>query len=172
MRPFGRRWSLPCYGMSDDVSDLVLEAADRVIGGDHLGTVLVVEDDEAVREMYGQILADMGADVVTARDGAEALATLDERDLRPSLIIVDLAMPFIRGESLLECLRARPGSTDTPVLVVTAVPEGTRVGRIRDGVPVLRKPFSLDAFVAYVRDLVKPNGPGTRTKRDRSRRSA
>lgn len=119
------------------------------------GTIMVVDDNDDIRAMYADILDDLGYRVITASDGAEALAILDDGDIRPSLLIVDLEMPVLRGEGLVECFRARRETADVPLLVVTVSPERTRDSKAMSGLPVLRKPFSLEAFTALVTDLAR-----------------
>lgn len=121
-----------------------------------LGTIMVVEDNDDIRAMYAEILGDLGYRVITAADGAEALAVLDEGDIRPSLLIVDLEMPVLRGEGLVECFRSRRETADVPLLIVTVSPERTRDSEATLGLPVLRKPFSLETFTALVADLALP----------------
>lgn len=111
--------------------------------------VLVVDDDAGMRQTYRDLLEDEGYATLTARDGAEGLATLDELDDDPDLVVLDAAMPLISGEQVLECLRSRPGSDELRVLVVTAHP--TVAASLRaQGVPVLRKPFDIAAFIDVV----------------------
>ncbi|HEX9437740.1 MAG TPA: response regulator [Candidatus Limnocylindria bacterium] len=129
-----------------------------------LGTIMVVEDNDDIRAMYADILGELGYGVISAADGAEALAILDERDIRPSLLIVDLEMPVLRGEGLVECFRARHETADVPLLVVTVSPERTRNSEATLGLPVLRKPFSLETFTAMVAELARPASVGASSR--------
>ena len=82
------------------------------------GTILVVDDDPALRDVLGQVLAEDGWHVVTASDGGEALASV-ERDL-PTAMVLDLMIPQVDGFEVLRALRAKPATRDLPVIVVTA----------------------------------------------------
>jgi CheY-like chemotaxis protein len=83
-------------------------------------TVLVIEDDEAVRSLLVTILADRPARSVTgAGSGVEALAYLDRA--WPDLILLDIKMSDIDGFALYRCIRDRAESANVPVLFTTAL---------------------------------------------------
>ena len=84
-----------------------------------LATILVVEDDGPTRELFSLALHDEGFIVVTASNGRAALELLQSR--RCDLVIVDLHMPAMDGETFLRALQALPGKP-SPVLVVSAQP--------------------------------------------------
>lgn len=81
-------------------------------------TVLVVDDEPNVREYLADILRDAGFNVITACDGGEALAIIQER--RPDFISLDLVMPKKSGHKLLYELRRDKELSRIPVIVVTA----------------------------------------------------
>jgi CheY-like chemotaxis protein/two-component sensor histidine kinase len=87
-------------------------------------TVLVVDDDETVRDLMRHFLAREGFEVVTARDGEEGLRLARER--RPALITLDVLMPGLDGWSVLQQLKADAELADTPVLMMTIVDERDR----------------------------------------------
>jgi CheY-like chemotaxis protein len=80
-------------------------------------TILVVDDDCDQRAVAAELLTHAGYDVVAACDGQDALERL-QSGLRPSLIVLDLAMPRMSGWAFLERLRGPERST-VPVLVTT-----------------------------------------------------
>jgi CheY-like chemotaxis protein len=80
--------------------------------------VLVVDDDEDLRELMHRILEKEGYAVIEARNGKEALARLDE--FSPGLILLDLMMPEMDGFELVEELRHHEAWRQIPILVVTA----------------------------------------------------
>jgi CheY-like chemotaxis protein len=82
------------------------------------GTILVVDDDPALRDVLGSVLAEDGWRVVTASDGGEALASV-ERD-QPSAMVLDLMIPQVDGFEVLRTLREQPATRELPVIVVTA----------------------------------------------------
>jgi CheY-like chemotaxis protein len=81
-------------------------------------TVLVVDDEEDVREFLSTVLEDTGFQVATAEDGEAALARVEEG--APDLISLDLVMPKKSGMRFLHDLRRRQEWRDIPVVIVTA----------------------------------------------------
>jgi chemotaxis protein histidine kinase CheA/CheY-like chemotaxis protein len=82
-------------------------------------TILVVEDSFTARELQRSILETAGYEVVTARDGREALDTLG-REPGIALVVTDLEMPALGGLELTRTIRADPQRSSLPVVVVTA----------------------------------------------------
>jgi CheY-like chemotaxis protein len=106
--------------------------------------VLVVDDDEAIREALVQILEREGLTVGTAAQGGEALSSL-ENGLRPRVILLDLMMPVMDGSELLALLQQDARLRGIPVLVMTAADV---VPRLAVAVEVLAKPLSLRPLFA------------------------
>jgi CheY-like chemotaxis protein len=109
-------------------------------------TVVVVDDDDAVREALADVLALDGYEVMTARDGDEALRLLGDV-ARPCVALVDLVMPRVDGWELARTIHASPALRDIAVLCTTAG---------RDELPpgcyaVLRKPFDDRMLATAVR---------------------
>ena len=84
-----------------------------------MATILVVEDNDDVREMMAVTLELEGHHAVTAANGREALDML-RRGLEPSLILLDLMMPVMNGFQFREEQRGDPALADIPVVVITA----------------------------------------------------
>jgi CheY-like chemotaxis protein len=82
------------------------------------GTILVVDDDPALRDVLSNLLAEDGWRVKTAADGEAALALLQRE--KPTALVLDLMMPRIDGFEVLRTLREQPTTRDLPVIVVTA----------------------------------------------------
>ncbi len=101
--------------------------------------VLVVEDDETIRELLLVALGEAGYEAVTADQGTAAETA---RETRPDVILLDLMMPGTPGEAVFARLKADPGTSAIPVLLCSAVSSAATVGR-RLGCGVLLKPFSL-----------------------------
>jgi CheY-like chemotaxis protein len=80
--------------------------------------VLVVEDEFDSIQMVSKILRHHGAEVYVAHNGRECLASLES--LKPTLIIMDLAMPEMDGWETLEKIRANPHTAKIPVAAITA----------------------------------------------------
>jgi PAS domain S-box-containing protein len=85
------------------------------------GTVLVVDDDEAARDLLVRFLRREGFAVRTAADGASVLPMA--RELRPVAVLLDVMMPRMDGWAVLSAMKADPELSDIPVIMVTFVQE-------------------------------------------------
>lgn len=81
--------------------------------------VLLVEDDNNLREIYQARLTAEGYEIFTAKDGEEALVVAKEQ--RPNLIISDVMMPKISGFEMLDLLKSNTGLSDTKIIMLTAL---------------------------------------------------
>jgi CheY-like chemotaxis protein len=106
--------------------------------------VLVVIDDQNVRDTVAAALETEGYHVECAGNGAEALALMLR--YRPEAIVLDLAMPVMTGWELLEAVNQRGDLREIPVVVVSAM-------HAPDGVVHLEKPVSLEDLVATLERL-------------------
>ena len=95
----------------------LLDVVQTMVG--FAGEVLVVDDDEALRELAVRVLSERGCTVRSARDGEEAL--LEMRAKPPGLVLLDLMMPNMDGFQLLEVMRADPSLASIPVVVLSAM---------------------------------------------------
>ena len=102
-------------------------------------TVLIVDDDQDVREALKEAVLTFGREVETAEDGVAALALLRHLG-RPCLILLDLVMPRMDGWRFLAHLRNTAALADVPVVVVSAHAESHKPAGA-DG--LLRKPLDL-----------------------------
>jgi CheY-like chemotaxis protein len=106
--------------------------------------VLVVDDEEDIRETLREVVEMGGCSAVTAANGAEGLHMLAAH--RPCLIILDLMMPIMSGQEMLEAMRNQPSFAEVPVLISTSAPE-----RAPAGVAVLKKPLDISVVWDWMR---------------------
>jgi CheY-like chemotaxis protein len=81
-------------------------------------TVLIADDEAKIARLAQINLMRAGFEVMTAADGVEALASIEQR--RPDLLILDVMMPHMDGFTVLERLRADPKTADLPVVMMSA----------------------------------------------------
>ena len=119
------------------------------------GTILVVDDDPALRDLMGNVLSEDGWRVVTAADGIAALAAV-ERD-HPAAMVLDLMMPRVDGFEVLRTLRTQPATRDLPVIVMTAKDltdeDRQRLARSAEQV-ILKEALRVDDLPAEIRGLL------------------
>jgi len=106
--------------------------------------ILIIDDDEGMRETVGDYLRLSHDDVRTACDGAEALALLATGD-PPACVIADVLVPGVLGTSIADYMRASPRLRDVPVAFMTGSPE-----LAPEGYPVFTKPLHLRDLRAFV----------------------
>lgn len=82
-------------------------------------TILLVEDDTTLAELYSERLKAEGFNVVHCSDGEQALAEVKE--VRPALIILDIMIPKMNGLDVLKALREDPETATIPVIIATAL---------------------------------------------------
>ena len=120
-------------------------------------TVLVVEDNAETRTVLERVLQIRGYDVVTARDGLDAIAYLQSGG-KPAAIVLDIAMPVMDGIELAQHLRVTPEWAHIPVVVYTAL----HSKRIPDAAGVIRKGSDdPDRLLATLANVIKRHGPSS-----------
>jgi two-component system response regulator MprA len=121
--------------------------------------ILVVDDDQAVRDSLRRALSLQGYDVDLAADGEEALFKLRTNPGQTDLLVVDVLMPRVDGLELTR--RLRSDGHELPILMLTARDQiADRVEGLEAGADdYLVKPFALEELVARVRALLRRLGP-------------
>ncbi len=109
-------------------------------------TILLVDDDPAVREALRRVLATGGWQIICASSGDEALEYLQTHE--PDLLITDLSMAAVSGWDLL--FHENLSRPDLPVFVITALPLASVGGADRFADEFFQKPIDLDALLAAV----------------------
>ena len=112
--------------------------------------VVVVEDNPDLAALLTAELTDAGY-AVAATESAVGAAALVRR-LRPRAVILDLALPYRSGASLLEELKGDPRTAPVPVVVVSAYTEQLPPDQAALAAAVIPKPFALDALLAALQD--------------------
>ena len=113
--------------------------------------VLIVDDDDAIRELVARILEMAGYETCTARDGHEALEQF--RAERPDLVVTDLVMPLMDGFEL--CRRIR-GFSSVPIIVMTGAGTIDRSEAVNVGANLfLAKPLRVDELLGHIASLLR-----------------
>ena len=127
--------------------------------------VLVVEDDDVIRALMGELLRGEGCTVSVARDGGEALALLrtshrgevseaSKGTAHPDVVLLDWRLPDLDGGAFLRTYRARPGP-HAPIVVITASPGIAARALAESGAAaVVEKPIAFDALLDALRPFV------------------
>lgn len=111
--------------------------------------VLVIEDDDDLRQLFATVLRFGGFQVAEAADGLAALKAIDE--IKPDAIVLDLVLPRITGYGVLYDLSTHARTRNIPVIVVTATED--KFDRFNVAC-VLRKPITPEFLVKHVRRCI------------------
>jgi PAS domain S-box-containing protein len=130
------------------------EPTARQPGGE---TVLVVEDEDALREVTRRILARNGHTVLTAASGAEAIELAESYDGEIHLLLTDVVMPQMLGKEVAERIRAIRKGVEVLFMSGYAQPVLASQGTMDEGVILVEKPFTEAGLLAKVRSLL--DGP-------------
>jgi len=116
--------------------------------------VLVADDDEDILALVGLRLERAGYEVLTAKDGIEALEVVEQRT--PEIAVVDVMMPRMDGHELVRRLRARPETASMPILILTAaVHDRVAEASAAAGADAqMRKPFSPRDLVTKLDEML------------------
>jgi CheY-like chemotaxis protein len=107
--------------------------------------VLIVDDEQDIRDSIAEFLQDEGYAVVTAANGQDALERLADDEL-PCVVILDLMMPVLDGNAMYERMQRDPRLAKLPVIVSTSDPS-----RAPAGVLIMKKPINLNRLLSTVR---------------------
>jgi len=122
----------------------------------HPSTVLIVDDNPQNVELLAAFLEGLPVNVVTARDGVEALERIERH--RADLILLDVMMPRMSGLQVCRRLKSDPATREIPILIVTALNETGDLDAARDAGcdDFVTKPVSRSELLARVRWLLGP----------------
>ncbi|MEK6656097.1 MAG: response regulator [Nitrospirota bacterium] len=124
--------------------------------------ILVADDEEDIRLIIKFALEDKGYKVITASDGAEAVAIADKEKI--DLIILDAAMPKMDGYEACKKLKKNAKTKDIPVIFLTAIDlqkdklKSQRVGALK----FIAKPFEIEALLEEIASILNNIGSGGR----------
>jgi DNA-binding response OmpR family regulator len=121
-----------------------------VSGRPRAHTILVVEDDPALRRSYRTALTLEGFAVVTAEDGFDALQSVDVAP--PDAIVLDLGLPRVNGRDVARELTANAGTQHIPIIVVTGESGDMNEAHFTC---VLRKPVSPEQLITAIQNCLR-----------------
>jgi CheY-like chemotaxis protein len=125
-----------------------------------MAKIMLVEDDNNLREIYGARLMAEGYEIVAAKDGEEALAIAAKE--KPDLIISDVMMPKISGFDMLDILRTTPETKDTKVIMMTALSQAedkARADKLGADRYLVKSQVTLEDVAHVVREVLEGDAP-------------
>lgn len=118
-------------------------------------TIMVVDDDDQVRNLLAELLENCGYRAKVAANGLSAIEQI-EKDI-PDVVLLDLNMPVMDGYRVLELLCGRSEQAAPKVIVITAEEPQCLPGTVA----VLRKPVNVRQLLELVRELSRPSEPSS-----------
>jgi DNA-binding NtrC family response regulator len=128
-----------------------LESSSGSLGGSE--TILVAEDDDAIRKLIENVLREQGYRVITAADGAEALYLVRQNDGEIDLVITDVVMPRLSGPDMVQRLQADRLSTKV-IFMSGYAEQGSFAAIENEEAEILEKPFSPQKILTLVRKIL------------------
>ncbi len=127
-------------------------------------SVLIVEDDRHIRELLQLYLEKEGYAVTVAADGEQGLSKF--RSIQPDLVLLDLMMPVMDGESVCRAIRSESA---TPVIMLTAKGElDDKVSGLKAGADdYITKPFEMKEVLARIEAVLRRSGSATQQAKQR-----
>jgi CheY-like chemotaxis protein len=110
--------------------------------------ILVMDDDEVIRELLKLHLADAGYEVLVAEDGVRGGLVLQKE--RPDLVLVDIDMPYFNGLELLKSMKTDPSVERIPVIFITSNVDAEEQARRFGAVAYFAKPLRMESLLAAV----------------------
>ena len=138
-----------------------LEAAAEAVPDRRDLTLLLIDDEEVVRDMVGEVLEQEGVSVLRAEDGARGVALFREQRERIDLVLLDLSMPGLSGEETFRRLREiDPG---VPVILSSGYDHDEARGRFGEGTPAgfIQKPYRPEQLMAEIGRCLGRAQPGS-----------
>lgn len=109
-------------------------------------TIMLVDDDDDIREIIGLILEGEGYRPITAADGLEAIDMLEHGE-HPKIILLDMMMPGLNGADFLRRVKARPSLADIPVVVMSGDTAARRTAESLGADGCVAKPVELETLL-------------------------
>ena len=119
--------------------------------------VLVVEDEDSLREMLTLVLKMRAYRVISCGNGLEAKEQLDGVE-RVDVMLLDIRMPGVDGKQLLSYVRHHPRRASVPVICMSGFSDETQANEMRalGADAFLGKPFSISALMALLEEILRP----------------
>ncbi|TFG95031.1 MAG: response regulator, partial [Calditrichales bacterium] len=136
----------------DTMDKVVIRKSSRLQHGDE--TILLVDDDDAVRDLTYRSLVDLGYKVCQASDAENALDILKNKKIKPKLLVSDVIMPGMKGPELSDkILQIRP---DIKVIFISGYTDDHIVhkGFLDEGVHFVQKPFAIATLSETIREVL------------------
>ena len=113
-------------------------------------SIMIIEDEQAFHDLYTMMLEDADYEIVRAYDGDEALAKLEEK--KPDLIILDILLDLVTGDTFFLYIKGMPEYADIPVIVCSSFSEKAykNLKEMDPKLVFLEKPFTKEQMIEQI----------------------
>jgi PAS domain S-box-containing protein len=146
------------FPLAETAAEEAVEAV-TAVGSGGSETILLVEDEAAIRRAAKRLLEKKGYTVLLAGDGVEALDVFDRHDSNIDLVITDVVMPRLGGRQLYESLRQRAPGTRFLFTSGYTARDMRDTDSLDPGWPFLQKPWNVDDLLQHVREILDAEHP-------------
>ncbi|MCF8106504.1 MAG: response regulator [Desulfohalobiaceae bacterium] len=115
--------------------------------------ILIIEDDESIRQVLKEYLDQLGFQVITAADGLEGLDLIKQQGY--DLIVSDIRIPYVSGIGLIKI--AREINPNIPIISITSFGEPSEKTAREEATTVIAKPFDLEELSNKIKELLTEN---------------
>jgi len=122
-----------------------------------MARILIVEDEMLIGMALEAALKAEGYETRHVTDGQKALAALEE--FHPDVILTDYMMPRMDGEALIQAVRSKPDARETPIILMSAIPEETFVAKETDYDLFLQKAFRYTVLLEMLERVLDNGDP-------------
>lgn len=121
-------------------------------------SVLIIEDDSYISDMYKIKLESENFEVIIANNGLEGIKTLEKR--RPNIVLLDVVMPQMDGFSVLKTIKKNPKLKEIPIVLLTNLSQKENVEKgfeLGAAGYIIKAHFTPSEVVAKIKDILKKN---------------
>ncbi|MCH5719104.1 response regulator [Niabella hibiscisoli] len=103
--------------------------------------VIICDDDQSILELLGLVAETAGCEVVTLSKSMEVMKAI--RQEHPALVVLDLWMPVMSGDMILQTIRKDTALKELPVVIISASRDGRQIAELNGATEYLAKPFDI-----------------------------
>ncbi len=114
-------------------------------------TIMIVEDERPIQELYARVLEETDYEIIRAYDGGEALVELEEK--RPDLIILDILLDMVTGDTLFLYLKSMSRFVEIPIIIVSGASKHNykNLMEIDPGLVFLDKALAMENLITEIK---------------------
>lgn len=114
--------------------------------------ILICDDDQGILDMVELILEDAGFDIISEINSLNVYKLILAE--QPDLLLLDLWMPVLSGDQVLQTLKHSPETNSLPVIIISASIEGKRIAERAGANDFLAKPFDINELISKIQNLI------------------